>query len=189
VFRPTRHRGTSGRYAPPVLAAMLALSACQWMPSFGSQKSAAPPPQPCPTATILQPLRNTAVFGPSPKRAPDNVAFYGLLSDVSIKCEKTGDTLRMKLDVIVIGERGPVAAGNVVDLYYFVAVVGPDQAILSKRPFGVRIDVGKAKRAGVTDHVEEAIPLGGRNPGQLSVDLGFQQTPDVVDFYKHFRGR
>jgi hypothetical protein len=167
--------------------AVAALSGCSMMPSFG-KKTAAAPAAPCPNAVILRPLANTVEFGPGPKRAPDNAMFYGLLSDVSIKCETTGDTLRMKLDVIVIGERGLVARGG-ADFNYFVAVVGPNQAILSKRPFAVHIDMGSAKRAGVTDHIEEAIPLAGHKPGDLNIDLGFQQTPDVVDFFKHFRGR
>ena len=45
------------------------------------------------------------------------------------------------------------------------------------------------KRAGVTDHIEQTIPLGGRKGTDLSVIVGFQQSPEVVDFYKHFRGR
>lgn len=165
------------------------LAGCQYLPFSSSKPSTTAVAQACPTAVILRPLSNTVEFGPGAKRGPDNATFYGLLSEASIKCERTGDTLRMKLDVIVIAERGLVAKGNTVDLNYFVAVVGPDQAILSKRPFAVRIDLGSAKRAGVTDHIEEAIPLGGRKPGDLAVDVGFQQTPDVIEFFKHFRGR
>jgi hypothetical protein len=77
-----------------------------------------------------------------------------------------------------------------VDLPYFVAVTGPDQSIISKRPFAVRIVFdGAQKRAGVSDHIEETIPLDGRKGADLNVLLGFQQSPEVVDFYKHFRGR
>jgi len=45
------------------------------------------------------------------------------------------------------------------------------------------------KRAGVTDHLEETIPLGGRTGSDLNVVLGFQQSPEVVEFYRRFRGR
>jgi hypothetical protein len=95
------------------------------------------------------------------------------------------------LDVIVVGERGPAAGkGDSVDLQYFVAVTGADQAILSKRSFAVRIAMpADAKRGGITDHIEETIPLAGRPPGDLSIVLGFQQNPEIVDFYRHFRGR
>jgi len=34
-----------------------------------------------------------------------------------------------------------------------------------------------AKRAGISDHIEEIIPLGGRSAGDLNVVLGFQQKP------------
>ena len=139
---------------------------------------------------ILRPLANTAVFGPAPERRPDNVAFYGLLSEADLKCESTGDAMRLMLDVIVVGERGPAAKADSVDFQYFVAVTGPDQSILGKREFPVRIVFdAPQKRAGVTDHIEETIALGSRKGTDLTVDLGFQQSPEVVEFYKRFRGR
>jgi hypothetical protein len=168
-----------------VLAGLVAVGGCSWVPFFSSK-----PSEPCPNMVILRPLAQTAVFGPAPERRPDNVAFYGILSEADLKCEYTADALHMNLDVIVVGERGPASKGDVVDLNYFVAVTGADQSILSKKPFAVRIVFDTPqKRAGVTDHIEETIPLGGRKGTDLTVDLGFQQSPEVVDFYKHFRGR
>jgi hypothetical protein len=168
-----------------VLIGLLALSGCGVVPSFSSK-----PTEACPSAVILRPLSNTAVFGPAPERRPDNVAFYGLLSEADLKCEYTGDAVRMILDVVVVGERGPAAKADSVDFQYFVAVTGADQSILSKRTFPVRIVFDTPqKRAGVTDHIEQTIPLGGRKGTDLSVIVGFQQSPEVVDFYKHFRGR
>jgi hypothetical protein len=174
------------RTAPSaVLIGVLALSGCGLVPSFSSK-----PPAACPGTVILRPLANTAVFGPAAQRRPDNVAFYGLVSEADIKCEYTGDAMRMTLDVVVVGERGPAGKAESVDFQYFVAVIGPDQSILDKKTFPVRIVFDTPqKRAGVTDHIEETIPLGGRKGTDLSVDLGFQQSPEVVDFYKHYRGR
>ena len=139
---------------------------------------------------ILRPLANNAVFGSAPERRPDNVAFYGLLSEADLKCEYSGDAMRVMLDVVVVGERGPAAKADSVDFQYFVAVTGPDPSILGKKEFPVRIVFDTPqKRACVTDHIEETIPLGGRKGTDLTLDLGFQQSPEVVDFYKHFRGR
>jgi hypothetical protein len=144
----------------------------------------------CPSAVILRPLAQTAVFGPAVERRPDNVAFYGILSEANIKCEYTGNALRINLEVVVAGERGPAGKGDSVDLPYFVAVTGPDQTVLARNPFAVRIAFeGNQKRSAVTDHYEEVIPLDGRKGSDLNVLLGFQQSPEVVDFYKHFRGR
>jgi hypothetical protein len=167
------------------LGGLLALAGCGWF-------SHAPetPAQACPGAVILRPLRNMAIFGPAAERRPDNVAFYGLLDEVDSKCTYTGDSVLMKLDVIVIGQRGPVAKGDAIDLDYFVAVIGPQQTILSKTPFRVHIVFEpNAIRAGVTDHIEEVIPLAGHKGSDLTLNLGFQQSPEVVDFYKRFRGR
>jgi len=139
---------------------------------------------------VLRPLSNTAVFGPAPERRPENVAFYGLLSEADLKCEYAAGEMKVALNVIIVAERGPATKGDVVDLPYFVAVTGPDQSIISKRPFAVRVVFeGTQKRAGVTDHIEQSIPLDGRKGSDLNILLGFQQSPEVVDFYKHFRGR
>lgn len=177
-----------------MLLALAALSGCSTVSSWFSSspaESKALPAAPCPSAVILRPLSQTAAFAPSAARQPTGVAFYGLLSDVDAKCEALGGAVRASLDVVVIGERGPAAGkGDSVDLQYFVAVTGADQAILSKRSFAVRIAIpADAKRAGITDHIEETIPLAGRAPGDLSIVLGFQQSPEIVDFYRHYRGR
>jgi hypothetical protein len=167
------------------LGGLLALSGCGVF-------SHAPetPAQACPGAVILRPLRNTAIFGPAGERRPDNVAFYGLLDEVDSKCTYSGDSVTMNLDVIVIGQRGPKAQGDAIDLDYFVAVTTPQQTILSKTPFRVHIGFNPTGvRAGVTDHIEEVIPLAGRKGSDLTLDLGFQQSPEVVDFYQRFRGR
>lgn len=122
---------------------------------------------------------------------PMGVAFYGILNDVSINCDAVAGGVHAALDVVIIGERGP-AGGKAqgVDLPYFVAVTGPNQAVLSKRSFAVHVTIPADKlRAGVTDHIEETIPLGGQPPGALGIVVGFQQGPEIVDFYKHFRGR
>ena len=167
------------------LPGVLALSGCGWFSPSASKQAEA-----CPSAVVLRPLSNTAVFGSAQERRPDNIAFYGILSEADLKCEYSGGNLKIALDAVVVGERGPAAKGDVVDLPYFVAVTGPDQSIISKRPFAIRIVFeGTQKRAGVTDHIEETIPLDGRKGSDLNVLLGFQQTPEVVDFYKHFRGR
>jgi hypothetical protein len=167
------------------LFCLLGLCGCGWFSTSSSKLTEA-----CPSAVVLRPLSNTAVFGPAGERRPDNVAFYGILSEAELKCEYTGNAVRLSLDTIVVGERGPASRGDSLDLQYFVAVTGPDQSILGKKPFAVRIAFeGTQKRSGVTDHIEETIPLDGRKGADLNVLVGFQQSPEVVDFYKHFRGR
>ena len=171
--------------AGAALLGLLALSGCGSFSGSSSKSTEA-----CPSAVVLRSLANTAVFGPGPERRPDNVAFYGLLSEAELKCKYAGDAVHVDLDAIIVGERGPAARGDTVDLPYFVAVTTPDQTIVSKKPLAVRIAFeGNQKRAGVTDHIEETIPLGGRNGADLNVLLGFQQSPEVVDFYRRFRGR
>jgi len=173
-------------------AALAALSGCGWFSSSSSSsEQKASVAAACPTVAVLRPLSQTAVFAPGAPRQPTGVAFYGILSDVEASCTRAGDAVRVALNAVIIGERGPAAAGGTgLDLQYFVAVTGPDQTILSKRTLPVQIAIpAEARRAGVTDRIEETVPLGGRSPGELNIVLGFQQSPEVVQFYRSFRGR
>lgn len=165
------------------------VSACSNIPFIGSKKSEPVAPS-CPVAAVLRPLANTPVFGPGADRKPVNVAWYGIFSDVSISCKESGDTLRASLDNIIIAERGPAVRGNDIDFDYFVALTAADQTILGKKLFSVHVTVPeRGKRGGVTDHVEVAFNTGGRPVSDLNISVGFQQTPDAVEFYKHYRGR
>lgn len=175
---------------------LLMMAGCNAVSSINPFSSAAEPATQaaaCPTTTILRPLANTAVFGPAAAmpRKPIDVAFYGLLSDVEAKCDPAGPgVLRASLDIIIAGERGPSAKADSVELTYFVAVTGPNDSVLSKKNFGVHIDIPRnAKRAAVSDHLDETIALGGRNPADVAILIGFQQPPDVVEFFRNYRGR
>jgi hypothetical protein len=174
------------------LPLLFALAGCGL---FGSAKSALFGPskaadRTCPAAIILQPLANTAVFAPGAAPRPENVAFYGILDEVDSDCEAVPGAVRMRLTVDVIAQRGPAAKGDTADFTYFVAATAPGERILQKQPFTVRVTIPSDKlRAGVADRFDEVIPLSGYNANNLTLDLGFQQGPDVVDFYRHFRGR
>lgn len=192
-MRPRSRRAAA---RPAGACAVLAFSCIAVLSGCGLFSSSSPEPaaasaDACPTVAILHPLAQTAIFGPGAPRQPTGVAFYGILSDVSSKCTRSGDMALVTLDTVIIGERGPAAGpATEVDLQYFVAGTGPGDAILSKRtmPVHITVPVG-TRRAGITDHVEEWIPLRGNSPADVRVVLGFQQSPEVVQFYKNFRGR
>jgi hypothetical protein len=171
-----------------VLGIML-VSACSWVPFVG-KKQDQPVAQSCPVAAVLRPLANTPVFGPGADRKPTNVAWFGVFSEVTVSCQVSGDTLRASLDNIIVGERGPAVRGNDVDFQYFVALTAANQTILGKKLFSVHVTVPeRGKRGGITDHVEVAFNTGGRPVSDLNISVGFQQAPDAVEFYKHYRGR
>jgi hypothetical protein len=188
---------STARYhgAAALLAAfgIVALASCSWMP-FGGKKAdnqAASPT--CPIAVILKPLANTAVFrpgtGPDPK--PIDVAFYGIFSDISATCQPAGDALRVSIDSVIAAERGSATGqGNDVELGYFVSLTAGDQTVLGKKSFGVRVSIPeRARRSGVSDHVEVVFPTGGRPISDLQITAGFQQTQQAIQYYKNFRGR
>jgi hypothetical protein len=173
------------------LSGLAVLSGCGWFSSSRSAPPAAASAAACPTAAILRPLSQTAVFAPGAAPQPTGVAFYGLLSEVESKCTRSGDAILVTLDTVIIGERGPASgAATGVDLQYFIAATGPDEAILSKRTLPVQIAVpADTRRAGITDRVEEWVYPGDRSPADIRVLLGFQQSPEIVQFFRNFRGR
>jgi hypothetical protein len=172
-----------------MVTALCLLSGCSWIPFVGSTSSAPTAPA-CPVTAVLKPVANTVVFAPGADHKPLYVAWYGLYSDISASCTLTGTTLHAALDNVVVAERGPAVRDNDVDLNYFVALTGPDQAILGKKTFSVHVTVPPAeKRGAVNDHVELAFNTGGRPIADLSIVVGMQLSPDVIDFYKHYPSR
>jgi hypothetical protein len=169
------------------LSSLAALTGCGHLPFTKSEETAAA----CPAAVVLKPLSQTALFNtPEMSARPTDVMYYGILSEVDARCSTSGDTLQTSLDVILAAERGPATKGDSVDFTYFIAVLGPGDQLLGKKSYGVRINVPQAsRRAGVTDHIDAEIPLGGQAPGALRIVAGFQQSPQVVTFFEHFRGR
>jgi len=178
-------------WAASLIAAfgVLLVSGCSHIPFIG-KKADAPVAPSCPVAAVLKPLANTPVFAARTEKKPPNVVWYGVFSDITASCTASGDTLHASLDNVIVAERGPAARGNDVDLDYFVALTAADQTILGKKLFSVHVTVPeRGKRGGVTDHVEVAFNTAGRPVSDLSLSVGFQQTPDAVEFYKHYRGR
>jgi hypothetical protein len=180
-----RWRGVAAAIA---IGGLLSAAACSWVPFVG--KKSAPETPSCPVAAVLHPLANTVVFAPGTDRKPPYVAFFGLFSDVSANCTLTGTTLHAVLDNVIVAERGPSARGNDLDLSYFVALTTADQTILGKKTFTVHVSIPPTeKRGGVNDHVEMVFNTGGRPVSELSITVGFQDPPEVVDYYKHYPAR
>ena len=183
-------------YGAAALVAALGLAllaSCSWIPFVGKKQSEKPVNPACPITVILHPLANTAVFNPTTAPGdlkPLNVAWYGIFSDISASCTMTGGTLHAALDNVIVAERGPAARSNDVDFNYFVSLTGPDQSIFGKKSFSVHVTVpDKAKRGGVNDHVEVAFSTGGQPLSNLNITVGFQESPQAIEFYKNFRGR
>jgi hypothetical protein len=189
VLRSICDRRCRAAVAAMLIAGLSAVAACSWVPFVG-KKSSTPVAPSCPVAAVLHPLANTVVFTPGAEPKPPYVAWFGLFSDISANCALTGDTLRAALDNVIVAERGPSARGNDVDLSYFVALTSADQTILGKKTFSVHVTLATTeKRGGINDHVEVVFNTGGRALSDLDIMVGFQDSPDVVDFYKHFPGR
>ena len=105
--------------------------------------------------------------------------------------EAGGET---RLEVLVVDNRiaallGPAAGGPAVELPYFVAIVGPDQAILAKQVFRSPIEFEKnRRRAGAMEQIDQTIPLAeGQTGADFEVLVGFQLTAQQLDYNRQQR--
>jgi len=114
----------------------------------------------------------------------------GSITGLAVAGFGAGALITAPIATRLIASVGVMQTFAILGAAYFVAVTGPDQTILSKRTLPVHIDIPPdGRRAGITDHIEELIPAGSAPANQLNIMLGFQQGPEVVDFYRLFRGR
>ena len=81
-------------------------------------------------------------------------------------------------------ERGPVASGErLVELPWFVAVVGPGEEVLQRRSFRERVafNRGETRTAFEADAVRLSLPVGEeRRAADYRVLVSFELTPEEV---------
>ena len=92
--------------------------------------------------------------------------------------------LKTRLELRIAVSRGPAAPGPVVDLAYFVAIIGPDQAILAKQVFRSPIEFAANRRqAGALEETAQSIPLqDGQTGSDFEILVGFQLNAEQLDY-------
>lgn len=144
----------------------------------------------CPRLAILDDLNRVTKFREGPGRDLTDVAYTARLTKADGFCtaEKSGVKVEMKVSVVV--ERGPAATGNAVDLQYFVAIADANRRVLAKEVFPTRIPFdGNQRLAGSSEEIEERIPLPrGADPSDYSIVVGFQLTPDEIEYNRQRGG-
>lgn len=120
--------------SPAALVGLLALAGC----GFG--RSAAPL---CPDAAIIHGLdRHEAYAGDS--RDPAQLRHALRLENLGGGCRVDGETVSMELSIDLVATTGPAYAGNTPEATYFVTVLDPSGAILSKRYFTSTLSIDQA---------------------------------------------
>ncbi len=150
-----------------------------------------PPPGPCPRVSVLDVAAKLVMFRPGPGRDLIDVEFEGEITPLGGGCNYVDRdrVIEMRLELRIAALLGPAAGGATVELPYFVAIVGPDQAILAKQVFRSPIEFEKnRRRAGALEQTDQTIPLAeGQTGADFEVLIGFQLTAAQLDYNRQQR--
>lgn len=144
----------------------------------------------CPRIEIVSDLSRVAKFRDGPGRDLSDLLYTARFDDVKTSCayDKTGVTIDMT--VSLVGERGRAGENQPkIDVTYFVAVMDAKRAILNEQRFTSPFEFADKKTASINDQLVERIPLPPTAPGSdHTLILGFQLTPEEIDFNEKHRG-
>ena len=150
-----------------------------------------PPPGPCPRVSVLGVAAKLVLFRPGPGRDLIDVEFEGEITPLGGGCNYVDRdrAIEMRLEFRIAALRGPAAVGPTVEFPYFVAIVGPDQAILAKQVFASPIEFEKnRRRAGALEQTDQTIPLAeGQTGADFEILVGFQLTAAQLDYNRQQR--
>jgi hypothetical protein len=156
-------------------AATLLLAGC----SIFTKKAELPP---CPRVLLVPGFEEATVWRAGAGRDLTDARYRLQIVDAQGTCKFDKDSLSVDLTVRILAERGPAAgAEGPADLDYFVALADPQQTILNKELFRIRVDLPPGQtRGGFPDEIQmPRIPLPRREAApEYSILLGFQLSPE-----------
>lgn len=167
-------------------AAVIALSGCGLL----DEKKR----YPCPKAFVLNDAGSLVRFKPGAGRDITDVLFEARIGDFAGTCEydeKKKKGVSLEMNVVVDLRRGPASTSPDVEFEYFVAIPSflPKPAGKSVFPVKGRFEPDQTRLI-YRDSVRMFIPLDDPNDGgSLEVVVGFQLTPEEIQFNKSMRQR
>jgi hypothetical protein len=186
--RQRKDRWRPGRVGLPVLLLLggIVLAACSSIPLTGK----APPEVVCPEILIVPDAGSLILFVPGGGSDLTDALLLGQVRNFSGNCITQERKNRLVLDMTArfVLEKGPAEGGGPLAFTYFVAIVRNDGTLLKKAVFETDVEFGEASLLTVVEEMEQIIPLADLSTaGQLSILIGFQLTPEQLQ-YNRLRG-
>ena len=141
----------------------------------------------CPSATIPEESAQLVAFQGGGRDLTD-VRYDLQVTDVALTCALERDdnerTLETELGVRFTAEKGPANREGVAAGRYYVAVIGPDGDVLSRRSFDVEIALpGNQTRVATTQYLSPTIPLAqGAATDAYTIYVGLVLSPEQLRF-------
>lgn len=141
-------------------------------------------PSECPRTGFLAEAKETVFFGSATGvKTAEDIAVHAVLTNLEGLCKLRGDqaVVEFSFDAVARKKKGqPIKQQN---LSYFVAVLGPDEAILQRDMFYATIDLSGADVNAEREEHKVRIPIAkGADSGQYKVTVGFTLTPEQAAF-------
>jgi hypothetical protein len=121
----------------------------------------------CPRPAIVDGLASLERYRPgAPEGDPSALAYRAALQNIAGTCTPEGQDLAVQVSVELVVEPGPAFAGPAAEVPYFVAVVGPGDAVVDRRDYVARVTVPPgARRGGTTESFGQRFVGVGRQGG------------------------
>lgn len=170
------------RAVPILLAAMLAVTAC----------SREKPEAACPRGVIPADSASITRFRDGPGRDLTDVVSEGEIVNILVQCKYDKKAVTVDLQIAVTGDRGPADRSRVAEFEYWIAIVDPQQNVVTKQPARVRFQFtdNRTRLGQILSELEPYIPLADLNKGpEYQIMVGFQLTPEELAWNRSQKGR
>ena len=148
------------------------------------------PELPCPRVNVLADAATVTKFRDSPGRDLTDVTAEGEIADTLAECRYDRQAVNVDLQIAIAAQRGPADRNRAAEFDYFVAITDPQQNILAKEVFRVRLPFDDNRgRVGQVEEIEQRIPLASLSRGpDYQILVGFQLTPEEIEWNRRRRG-
>ena len=138
----------------------------------------------CPQVAIVRELQTYRDYGRE-QPDPSQLVAAGKLIKVVGDCAYTDDGIDVKFELDMAAQRGPRLGGEHTSLPYFIAVLDPQQNILTKNTLSADFDLpDNRKIVEHTDNLHISIPLAKdkkRFGSNYQILIGFQLSQEQLD--------
>ncbi len=155
-----------------------------------SCSSAPPRAEVCPVVSFIGGLDKVTVLGEQGGADLANVLYSAELTQLEAVCTFKRKGAEVSAEFLLIADRGLGDRERVARPTYFVAITDPQGNVMAKEIFQAEIPFNdNRRRVGRKEEIEPFIPYQGSD-GDFTgyrVLIGFQLTPEQVEFNKRYR--
>jgi hypothetical protein len=143
----------------------------------------------CPAVEFVRGAEEVTLFREGAGRDLTDVTSRAVLADYAGGCRSGEGRVEVDLKLVLAAEKGPALQGPGAGYRYFVAVADPEGGIIAKQEFDTSVSFPQAqRRAGSIEELTQTIPVAdGARPGDYRILIGFQLTPDQLQYNRERR--